>query len=103
MKKKSSFISFIAGAFSLFHNKAGVTFDGSERRLQTCGGLTAQLFDSTSPASFMCVSFFLLLSRVVVVSLCVVLVLTFLVVCFSPSFVSLCLYFLYFFFFFHFF
>lgn len=58
MKKKSSFISFIAGAFSLFHNKAGVTFDGSERRLQTCGGLTAQLFDSTSPASFMCVSFF---------------------------------------------
>ena len=30
--------------------KAGVTFDGSERRLQTCGGLTAQLFDSTSPA-----------------------------------------------------
>ena len=99
MKEKSC--SFIAGAFSLFHNKAGVTFDGSERRLQTCGGLTAQLFDSTSPASFMCVSFFLLSSRVVV-SLCVVLVLAFLVVCFSPSFVSLCLYFCIFFFF-HFF
>ena len=85
--------------------KAGVTFDGSERRLQTCGGLTAQLFDSTSPASFTCVSFFLLLSRVVVVSLCVVLVLAaFLLFVFDPSFVSLlsaCFFCI--FFFFHFF
>jgi len=31
--------------------QAGVTFAGAERRLQTCGGLTAQLFDSTSPAT----------------------------------------------------
>jgi len=62
--------------------KAGVTFAGAERRLQTCGGLTAQLFDSTSPAFFF---FFFAVSKrlfVVVVAVSVV------CVCFSPFLVT---------------
>ena len=98
MKAKSCSL-YIAGAFSFFHTKAGVTFDGSERRLQTCGGLTAQLFDSTSPASFMCVSFFFVVvacsSSIVVRCSCA----CFLFVCFCLSL----LVFSVFFFFFHFF
>jgi hypothetical protein len=58
-----------------------VTFAGAERRLQTCGGLTAQLFDSTSPAFFF---FFCCFKRLFVV----VVVVSVVCVCFSPFLVT---------------